>query len=121
LSPFPTSSPLLLPWSQLVRLNLSWTIVTNADVAGLVLTCPLLQSLNLEGCKHLDDGCAAGLLASEPTMRNLAWLSFFFVNRVTLRTVVALMQAHRGYWLTCKSYYGDCHDPTTLAQDIKDM
>ncbi len=104
-----------------MRLNLAWTTVTNSDVSALAAACPLLQSLNLEGCKHLDDGCTEGLLASPHTLRNLAWLSFFFVNRVTLRSVVSLLRASTCYWLTIKSYYGDCHDRGTLQQDEKDI
>ena len=118
-------SPSLLPpaWSFLQKLNLSWTAVTNSDLGLVARRCPRLQSLNVEGCKHLNDAGVDEMLSAESdgccVLYNLSFVSFFFVNALTLRGIVALLaaQSGRGYWLSIKDYYGDMHDPSTLAQD----
>lgn len=120
-SSIPRSVLPTLPWSALLRLNLSWTLTTNADVAALCRACPRLQHLNLEGCKHLNDQCVAALVDAADSMIHLSSLSFFFVDRVSLRAIVRLIRASRCYWLTVRSYYGDVSSRETLAQDEKDM
>jgi hypothetical protein len=69
----------------LLRLNLGWTLTTNSDVSALARACPKLQSLNVEGCKHLNDECTVSLANSTHTMLNLSHVSFFFVDRISTR------------------------------------
>jgi len=111
-----------LPFSHLIKLNLSWTNVKDADVVALLNRCRRLQHLNLEGCKHLTDGCATGAAATAPmSLLNLSFLSFFYVSDVTLHGMVALIEASPCYWLQIRDYYGLLHDRATLHQDKKDL
>lgn len=127
------SLPSPLPWSQLLRVNLAWTSVRNCDLGLLGSRCPRLQWLGVEGCKQLDDGCVAALMQLQPgsagsaesagrsALFNLAFVSFFFVNNVSMSAVVQLIRESRGYWITVRSYYGDLHDPDTVENDEKEL
>ena len=112
------SSP--FPWSSLVKLNLSWTSIDNEDLRLLTQLCPLLQSLNLEGCKHLTDDCIEALVISPSSMFNLNFISFFFVNQITLGGILQLLHHSTCYWLFIRDYWGDGHHRHTIEADEKE-
>lgn len=109
--------PLLQSFPQLTALNLSWLMLRDNDLLTICQHSPLLNTINVEGCKYLSDAVLDGMGNIKSTRMYLTTINFSYCNHISLPAIIRFIELSVHPRIKIFDYYNDQHDVSTLETD----